>query len=109
MSLYADYVRERTTDSVLETEFGFAVYRYLNEKQVYIVDIYIKPDLRKAGKARVIADLICKEAKNKGCVDVIGTVVPSMKNSTESIKVLLGYGMRLEASSNDLIMFKKEI
>lgn len=109
MSHYADYLREKTNDFIVETEKGFATYRYINENTVYIVELYIVPEFRKETLASAIADSIVYEAKNKGCTKLLGSVVPSNKNSTMSVKVLLAYGMTLESSSNDFIVFKKEI
>lgn len=109
MSLYADYIKEHRNDQCIESDNGFCTYRYLNDKQVYIIDIYIIPSHRKTQEASKMADLVVKEAKEKGCTQLVGTVVPSAKNSTDSLKVLLGYGMSLDSSSNDLILFKKEI
>ena len=110
MSLYAKYLAERTGDLIKENAFGFATYRYVNEgKAVYIVDIYVIPELRKAGEASRLANEIVAEAKAKGCTHLIGSVVPSTKGSTESMKVLLAYGMSVKNSSNDFVVFKKEI
>ncbi len=110
MSLYAEYLKEKSNDEIIENERGFASYRYLNEgKSVYIVDIYIVLNARKTGAASAMADLIVNEAKKKGCIELLGTVVPSSKNSTDSLKVLLGYGMSLQSSSQDLVVFRKDI
>lgn len=110
MSLYADYLREKTTDNIIETDKGFATYRYLdNNKTVYIVDIYVRPDFRKTDVASTMADTIVEEAHKKGCNKLLGSVVPSNKNSTISMLVLLAYGMDLDSSSNDFVVFKKEI
>ncbi len=109
MSLYAEYLTTRTNDKILEIDVGFATYRYLNDKQVYIIDIYVREENRKAGVAAFIADKIAKEARDKGCIEMIGTVVPSMKNATASLKVLLAYGMELLSSSPDLIICKKDL
>ncbi len=109
-SLYKKYLMERTDDCVIENAFGFATYRYVNNgKSVYIIDIFIIPELRKNGEAANMADAIVKEAKEKGCTELIGSVVPSMKGSTTSMKVLLAYGMTVSSCSNDFIIFKKEI
>jgi ribosomal protein S18 acetylase RimI-like enzyme len=108
--MYSQYVMERTNDLVLETESGFATYRYVNDgKTVYIVDIYVVPDFRQTKAATLMADEIVNEAKARGCKDLIGTVVPSTKNSTLSLKVLLGYGMTLNSAANDVVVFRKEI
>lgn len=109
MSLYADYIKERLGDEIIENETGFASYRYLNEKQVYIVDLYIRPAYRKQRAASALSDHIVEVARARGCSELIGTVVPSAKGSTESIKALLGYGLRLDSASQDLVIFKKDI
>lgn len=110
MSLYASYLKERTTDEILETQEGFATYRYINDgKSVYIVDIYTVPDLRKTGYASALADIVVQRSKERGCTELIGTVVPSTKGATASLKVLLAYGMTLHNAGPDLVVFRKEI
>ncbi len=109
MSLYGDYITEKVGDGIIEWKEGFATYRFLNNEQVYIVDIYVRPDFRKTRVASDMADMIVGIAKEKGAKELIGSVVPSNKNSTDSLKVLLAYGMTLKSASNDLIIFRKEI
>lgn len=110
MSMYADYLREKTTDLIIETAKGFATYRYLADYQtVYIIDLFVLPSFRDEGVASVIADNIVKEARSKGCNKMLGSVVPSNKDSTVSVKVLLAYGMSLESSQENFILFKKDI
>ncbi len=109
MSLYADYLHEKTNDQIIENEFGFATYRYIGNDVVYIVDIYILPEFRKSKHASTIADNIVELASKKGCTKLMGSIVPSNKNSTDSLKVLLAYGMKLESSTTDFIAFTKDI
>ena len=109
MSMYSDYLTERTDDQIIECEEGFATYRFTDEKTCYIIDIYIAPVYRKRGAASDIADIIMEKAKNKGCTKLLGSVVPSTKGSNESIKVLQAYGMKLDSSANDFILFSREI
>jgi ribosomal protein S18 acetylase RimI-like enzyme len=109
-SLYAQYLKEKTNDQILETEKGFATYRYLDgDKSVYIVDIYVLPEFRKSHAASNLADQIVVEAKQRGAKELLGSVVPSTKGSTQSLKVLLGYGMSLKSSAQDFIVFTKGI
>ncbi len=109
-SLYAQYLRERTDDKIIENGAGFVTYRYMNEgKTVYIVDIFVKEELRKSGAASLLADEVVEEAQSLGATELLGSVVPSTKNSTISLKVLLGYGMQLASSSNDFVVFRKGI
>lgn len=110
MSMYADYLKERTDDQIVETDKGFATYRYLpNDNAVYIVDLYVIAEHRKQGVASTIADEIVKCAKSLGYTKLIGSVMPSSKGSTASMDVLRGYGMKLKSSGVDFIIFEKEI
>lgn len=108
-SMYARYLLEKTQDLILETDKGFATYRYVDPKTVYIIDIYVLPDFRNTNVASAMADSIVEEGRKKGCTNLLGSIVPSNKNSVASFKVLLAYGMSLESSSTDFILFKKEI
>lgn len=108
-SLYAQYLMEKTDDQIIETNDGFVTYRFLDAVSVYIVDIYVNPTGRKRGAATVLANHVVDIAKAKGCEKLIGTVIPSNKNSTDSLRVLLAYGMKLESSAPDLIVFGKGI
>lgn len=109
MSQYADYIREKTTDNIIEGPSGFATYRYLNEEQVYIVDIYTIPECRGTGHASYIADKIADEAKARGCSEMIGTVVPHLPNAALSMKVLMAYGMEPFAIDGNMVCFRKGI
>lgn len=108
-SLYARYVDEKTDDFIIEKEYGFATYRFIHPNKCYIIDLYILPEYRKNALASKFADKICEEAKAKGCTELIGTVIPSNYGSTESIQILIAYGMKVAESSNNLIIFKKDI
>ena len=108
--MQADYAREWLGDETIEREEGFATFRYIERdgiKSVYIVNIYVRPDFRKTKVASEMADKIAEQAKELGCAQMLGSVVPTARNSTESIRVLLGYGMTLLSASNDFIIFKK--
>lgn len=109
MSFYADYLKERTNDNILETEYGFVTYRYLNEKQVYIIDIYVDPLHRKQGIAAKMATAIAMEAKSLGCSEMLGTVIASTKGAKESLLILFAYGMDLSKIENNIIILKKDI
>lgn len=106
--MYAAYVREKTNDLILENDKGFATYTFL-KNECWIKDIYVHPDFRKLNVASELANEIVEIAKKEGCSKLIGSVVPSTKNSTASLKVLLAYGFLLDSSGNDFVLFKKDI
>ncbi len=110
LSLYGAYLQERTNDCIVETEKGFATYRFLeNPKAVYIIDIYVSPKHRKEGIASTLADKVGDIAKEWGYTEMLGSVVPSAKGSTDSLRVLLAYGMTLKSADKDFVVFTKEI
>lgn len=110
MSLYAQYIKERMGDDIIEIDEGFVTFRYLNEgRSVYIIDIYVKPEFRKTKSASFLANTVASIAEAKGCSEMLGSVCPQAKNPTDSIKVLLAYGMELQSSSKDLLIFRKDI
>jgi ribosomal protein S18 acetylase RimI-like enzyme len=110
MSLYAKYLTERTNDRILETGHGFIAYRILaDQKSVYVTDIYVDTDFRNAGTASQLAEEVIKIAKKEGCTRILGAVIPSMKNSTDSLKFLVAYGMKVQSASNDFILMEKDI
>lgn len=110
-SLYAQYIREVTTDHIIETEEGFVTYRYLNEnKSVYIIDIFTLPKARKQGTAANLRDLVIVNAKRKyDCRELLGTVCLSNPGSTISLMIQLEYGMQLVSAQNGAIVLRKDI
>lgn len=108
MHQFAAYLKEREDVYLYENEVGFAIY-YLNGDECYIRDIYVNPDYRKSGEASKIADQVSILAKKSGCKFLTGSVQPSAKNSTDSLKVLLGYGFQLQNAVPNGIFFKKEL
>jgi len=109
MSMYGDYIQERLGKSIVENEHGFATFKVTGDI-CYIEDIYVKPYSRQKNVASQMADEIAEYAKKMGCKHLVGSVDPLANGSTTSLRVLLGYGMKLEGSlKNNLIWFYKEI
>lgn len=108
-SLYAHYILERENAYVLETEEGFGTYKFLNDKVCYLMDIFILKEHRKTNKATEIANKIKEIAKKEGSEILLGSVCTDANKVTESIKVLLAYGMEFYRSEGNMIYFRMEI
>lgn len=108
-SHYAKYIEEKTVKSIIETDDGFVTYGFPDPNTVYIEDVYIIPERRQSHLATELADKVLSIAKERGCTRMLGSVIPSNKNSTVSLKVLIAYGMELQSSSNDFILFSRSI
>ena len=107
-SLWAKYKKEREGKEVLETENGFAVW-YCQGDFCYIEDIFVDLSKRQEGVAAKMADEICLRAKERGCTKLLGSVNAQTNGANTSLKVLLGYGMKLHAVDGQMIFFIKEI
>lgn len=108
MSLYKDYLEERTDIEILEREDGFATYSISGE-ECYIRDIFVVKEKRNQHAAASMANEISDIAISRGCKYLTGTVSPTAKGSDVSLKVLMAYGMKLYSAQNNLIIFKKDI
>jgi hypothetical protein len=110
--LYGDYIAEHRGDGIVESESGFATYRFVQLDEgpaIYLVDIYVRPELRKSLIASDMADKVCDIGREKNCKYLMGSVAPKATKATDSLKVLLAYGMTLHSASEALVVFKKEL
>lgn len=111
MSMYAEYLAERTQDLIIETGDGFATYRYIPDRNaVYLIDIYVVPKARKAGEASRLADRVAAEGKEKwGVKRMLGSVLVGKAWTTTNTKILLAYGFAIESATPEVIVFVKEV
>ncbi len=108
VSMFGDFKKELEGISEIESEFGFATYKITGE-EIYIEDIYIKPEYRKSKHASDLADAVSEIGTRNGCKRLWGSVCPSKNNSTISLKALLGYGFSLRSSKDNFILLVKEL
>lgn len=110
MSLYAQFIKETSTDSIIENEEGFVTYRYLNNGySVYMIDVYVVPSARIKGIFLDFVDRIVKEAKEKGCKEILGTISMSNPNRTAIMRGHMAYGMQLDSIANNGIILRKDL
>lgn len=108
MNMLAQYIKEREDFDVIENDYGFAIYK-ISGDECYIKDIYVQKQFRQLDIASKLADQISQIAIKNSCKYLTGTVCPSANNSTVSLKVLLGYKMKLHSAKENLIIFKKDL
>lgn len=110
MSLFADYIKEREGKNVIENDHGFASYSINKQTGVcYVQDIYVIPEKRSSGLALQMVNHIVEIAKRDGCKHLMGSVAPSAKNSQNSLRLLIEYGLRLHSSHDNIIFFIKDL
>lgn len=109
MSLYANYIKERQGDETVEVDEGFATYRFPDAETVYLVDLYVLPDYRAKGLARLMGDRVAAIARKRGCKYMIGSVSLAARGAGSGMRVLLAYGMEPVSCGDGAVFFRKEI
>jgi len=107
MSLYAQYIKERTNKSMIETDKGYVLYSFPDKETVYLEDLYVLPEHRTEGHCRYLDSEVAVKAKEAGCSKMITSVVPAAINSTISLKVAIACGYTLDSSADNFILFSK--
>jgi len=108
MSLYAQYVKEREGASILERDWGFAVY-IMQADHVYLQDIFVIEAERKSGKGVELMNDVAAIAREVGIAKMIGSVAPSTPFADSMLKIMQGLGFKLLSASEDMIYLIKEI
>lgn len=108
MSLYGKYVKERENCEIVETPYGFATYKIL-EDSVYVIDIYVLPEFRRLKKAKEFMDLSYNLAKELGKKWVLGSVCLDANGKEESLLAAFYWGMRISHYNGNMIYLKKEV
>ncbi len=108
MSLYAKYVKERENTEIIETEYGFATYKVLDEC-VYVVDIYVLPEHRRAKKAESLMNQAYDIAKELGKKFILGSVCLDANGREASLMSAFYWGMTISHYNGNMIYLKKDI
>ena len=99
---------ERSNNKVYEIPEGFIVYS-IDGDRAFIHEIYVDSDFRLKGFGRLMADMVTGIAQESNCKWLYGSVWPQAKQATESMKAIIAYGFKLDSSSENCILFRKEI
>ena len=108
MSLYGKYIKERENTEIIETPYGFATYKVLDDS-LYVIDIYILPEFRRLGKAEDLMNQsynIAKELEKKW---VLGSVCLDANGREASLMAAFYWGMTISHYNGNMIYLKKEI
>jgi len=107
MSLYANYVKERTGQDCLETDHYFITYSIQpdvnNVSFIFIHDFYIKPEKRRGYLARRICTSILQLGKESNCKYALSQIDCTTNNATSALKFQLSMGGVILSAANNLI------
>lgn len=107
MSLYAEYIKEREGKDIIEDEKGFATYLYTPVRnEIYIVDVYVRPEYRMQGIAKQYVDNIEEIAKEMNCDYLLTSVDCKTEGWKASTTGLLNNGWKFYSNDPFDQMFK---
>lgn len=112
--MYTRYLKESQNKEVIETPHGFLTYGFdcvpgVAFSHVYIEELYVVPEMRKARVAATMADKVADIAKERGVTKMLGSVSLGRKGADENLEVLKRYGMRLFAAHEQTIYTIKDL
>jgi hypothetical protein len=108
VDLYAAYLEELGAKKLYRNDKGFVIYSFVDEN-IYLEEIYILPEHRGKKEFAILSDSMNEIAKQHGCKKMLGSVIPSINNSTRSLGMMLAYGAKLVSATNNFIVFEKEV
>jgi ribosomal protein S18 acetylase RimI-like enzyme len=111
--MYSDYFLEEYGRETISNEFGFVMY-FLNKEagEVFITDLYTKPEYRKTYEAKKLTQAVVDIAKEHGCKIVTTIVDVGRKDPERTTKLLRCYlsrGFKVYKSNNDQILLGMEV
>lgn len=110
MSLFGDYVKERTTKSILEDDISFAVFSFPDsDSTLFIEDFFVDLKWRKQNKGRVLFGKLLEEGRRRGAVNIACAVDPEAKNALDSVKAVLAVGFKPLRTSEQRWFFIRAI
>lgn len=101
-SNYGLYVQELEGLEIIESNRGFATYRIKDEeKELWVHDVFVRPDYRGCGIAKRYFDELVELAKENGCKS-IKTYTNKLNNGWEkSTAMLQKYGFSVNIELQD--------
>ena len=106
--MWADCVREREGNSVIEEDFGFIEYKVVLPF-MRIELMWIKPEFRLSGKGRELCDRVTQLGREAGATTLWSEVQVHTFNATESLAAALAYGFQVRVANAGSIILTKDI
>lgn len=109
-SLWFKYLAECGGDQAIEHDWGFVTYRFV-DKSVYMPEIYIVPDKRRAGLATILVSEVEDIARKHKAEKLLGSVCMALPEHIRiaSIKGHLSLGFVPVMAEHGKIWFSRDI
>ena len=105
MSDYGDYIKELYGKEIIENEYGFATYKIFDTGELYVEDMYIKPECRKDGSILKFIRGITKVAVENKCDRVTCCVFLTANKPEEPLRWMLHLGFKIASCMDNNKIF----
>jgi GNAT superfamily N-acetyltransferase len=107
-AMYEAYINEVEGFEVLKSPEGFITYKTYPD-HIYARDVYVVPEARKLGVARILFENLELEGRALGLTKLVTSIVPSQPGSDGRFECARKLGFRILQAQNDFIFLVKEI
>lgn len=94
---------------MIESAFGFATWRSIDEHTAYLEDIYVAPNFRRGGAGTELLRMVEQAAKQSNKSILLGSTDISAANPEQSMLAILRTGFKVRSLDGNQIWFQKEI
>jgi predicted GNAT superfamily acetyltransferase len=108
MELYKEYLLERENVELFYDEDSFVTYK-LYDDYMYVIDIYVKPEARRKGKAFELGRDMDKLAKSFNYNKIMGSVCMSTNGWKISLEGLIKFGYSVDSVKGDMVYLLKDL
>ena len=106
MSLWAEYVKEKYSKESIEEENGFAIYYMIpSNSELYVEDIYVRPEFRRKGEFISLIKKLVKVAIDNEAEKVSCFVYLLSNHPEESMLWILKLGFKVSHATQDNRLF----
>lgn len=107
MELFDEYMAEREGATVLRNEDGFLSFR-IEGDECLILNFYVCPQKRRQLSSFCLLEDLLDRVRLSKCRWLSACVFIYTRNSTESLKAILAFGLKAVKAENGCITFIKE-
>jgi len=110
-SLYGQYIKEREGVDILEDEYGFITFKFIDNETCYIVDVFVVEEMRRNNVASKYAKKVEDIAKERGCKYMLGSISTLANNFNASEKLMMAneYKFKETNSKQNMVYYIKEV
>lgn len=101
-NLFADYLKERLGQEIIENEHGFIIYK-INGNECFLAEMYIKPESRRSGHGKSLLTELKVIGLDAGCEYITATIHQVDKNAHFTMAGAISCGFKIHNAHNNVI------